>query len=459
MSAAALPAGARAAIDAVAEGFAEADADLVSTDPLAWPGYAATRERAEARSGERESVICGPARIGGRPVEIVAFDFRYMGGSMGEAAGRRITRAFARATAARRPVVSLITSGGCRMQEGMRSLVQMQKIAAAGHRHRAAGLAHIGVLRDPVTGGVWAALAAGADVLIAAPEATVAFAGHRVRAGAGAAAGDEAAFTAEGKLAAGQVDLVAGAADLPGVLALAVELLGGGDPDAHAPTPADVPAALGAADLPPDGPGAVARARAAERPRADAYLERYFDARLPISGDRSGGADPGMLCGIGRRGGRAIAYAAQTGTANPPAGYRTASRLVRLADRLGLPLLTLVDTPGAANDAAAERAGVGAAINDLFAAVAGVRVPVTTLVIGEGGSGGALALASPSRLWIAPDAYFAVIVPEAATSILKLDASEAGDVAERLRLRPQDLLELGIVHGIARADRSEARLP
>jgi acyl-CoA carboxylase subunit beta len=245
--------------------------------------------------------------------------------------------------------------------------------------------------------------------------------------------------------------MVVAADELPATLALAVELLGGGQPGGD-PAPAEVPAALGAGEPPPDGWTAVQRARAPERPRAAAYLDHHFDARLPISGDRAGGSDPGMLCGIGRRGGRAIAYAAQTGTANPPAGYRTAARLVRLADRLGLPLLTLADTPGAANDAAAERAGVGAAINDLFAAVAGVRVPVTTLVVGEGGSGGALALASPARLWIAPDAYFAVIVPEAATSILKRDPSEAPQTAERLRLRPQDLLELGIVHGIAGTD-------
>jgi acetyl-CoA carboxylase carboxyl transferase subunit beta len=377
---------------------------------------------------------------------LVSFDFRFMGGSMGEAAGRRITRAFARATEARRPVVSLIASGGCRMQEGMRSLVQMQAIAAAAHRHREAGLAHIGVLRDPVTGGVWAALAAGADLLMAAPEATVAFAGHRVR--AAAPGDDDAAFTADGKLADGQVDVVVAADVLPATLALAVELLGGGQPGGD-PAPAEVPAALGATEPPPDGWAAVQRARAPGRPRAAAYLDHHFDARLPISGDRAGGSDPGMLCGIGRRGGRAIAYAAQTGTVNPPAGYRTAARLVRLADRLGLPLLTLADTPGAANDAAAERAGVGAAINDLFAAVAGVRVPVTTLVVGEGGSGGALAMASPSRLWIAPDAYFAVIVPEAATSILKRDPSEVPQTAERLRLLPQDLLELEIVQGIA----------
>ena len=169
---------------------------------------------------------------------------------------------------------------------------------------------------------------------------------------------------------------------------------------------------------------------------------------MTISGDRAGGHDPGMLCGFGRRDGRTIAYAAQTGTANTAAGYRTAARLIELAERLRLPVLTLIDTPGAANDAAAERGAIGSAIGELFQRVASSSVPITSLVIGEGGSGGALALAS-ERPWIAPDGYFAVIAPESAASILERDESRAPELAERLRLRPPDLLKLGIVRGIA----------
>jgi acetyl-CoA carboxylase carboxyl transferase subunit beta len=438
--------GARAAIAAVAEGFVEHDRDVLSTDPLRWPGYDAQRERARDRSGEPESVLCGSARVGGVDVELIAFDFRFMGGSMGEAAGRRITRAIDRAAGAGRPVVSLTVSGGCRMQEGMRSLVQMQEIAAACGRLRAAGLPHIAVLRSPTTGGVWASLAAGADLVLAVAGATVAFAGHRVRGTAGGMAEDEDAFTAEGKLVHGQVDQVVRERELPARLALAVQALSGGG---GAIAPAELPAALGREELPPDGWTAVARARDRARPRAHAYLDHHFDERLEISGDRAGGRDPGMLCGVGLRGGRPVAYAAQAGVANTPAGYRTAARLIRLADRLRLPVLTLVDTPGAVNDADAERGAVGAAICDVFAAVAAAKVPVTTLVIGEGGSGGALAIASPDGMWIAPDGYFAVIAPEAATAILKGSDADVPETAGRLRLRPQDLLELGIVRGIA----------
>jgi acetyl-CoA carboxylase carboxyl transferase subunit beta len=155
-----------------------------------------------------------------------------------------------------------------------------------------------------------------------------------------------------------------------------------------------------------------------------------------------------MLCGFGTHDGRTVAYAAQTGTATRPAGYRTAARLIRLADALSIPVLTLVDTPGAANDAEAERQGAGAAIADLFAAVATARTPLTTLVIGEGGSGGALALAAPGNTWATPDSYFSVIAPELAAAILKRPADQVRATADQLRVRPQDLVALGVVRGV-----------
>jgi acyl-CoA carboxylase subunit beta len=228
------------------------------------------------------------------------------------------------------------------------------------------------------------------------------------------------------------------------VLAGWLELLTGAGAE-----PAPVPRALGELSPASDGWAAVLRARSAARPRAGAYLDDYFEVRRTISGDRAGGVDAGMVCGIGRRDGRSIAFAAQAGTPTTPAGYRTASRLIRLADRLRLPVLTLIDTPGAAADPNAERAGIGPAIAELFATVAAARISVTTLVIGEGGSGGALALSSQDNTWITPDAYFSVIAPELAAAILKRDPDEAPAIAGQLRLRPQDLLNLGVVQGIA----------
>ncbi|MEW1868802.1 carboxyl transferase domain-containing protein [Streptomyces caelestis] len=416
--------------------------------PLGWPGYGAARARAAERTGERESVVCGTASVEGTRAVLVAFEFGFLGGSLGERTGDRLVAAYAHARAHRLPVVPLVATGGSRMQEGMLALTQLQRVARESALTREAGLPQIAVVRDPTTGGGWATLGAGADVVLALPGAQVGFAGSRVR----PADADPAAYTAEAQVAAGAADALVRPEELRGTLGRWLRLLT--RPSAE---PVPPPPSLGRADLPATGWDAVRRARSPERPRAAAYLDACLTSRVALGGDRCGGTDPdGMLCGFGEREGRTVAYAAQTGTATRPAGYRTAARLVRLADRLGIPVLTLVDTPGAANDAEAERQGAGAAIADLFGAVAAARTPVTTLVVGEGGSGGALALAAPGNTWATPDSYFSVIAPELAAAILKRPPEEVEDTADRLRVRPQDLVELGVVRGVVGpADRTE----
>ncbi|MFF2960916.1 carboxyl transferase domain-containing protein [Streptomyces sp. NPDC057963] len=439
---------ARAAIAAVATGFEEITEPAVpgrgtaGDGPLSWAGYADSRARATARTGEEESVVHGLATIGGLRCVLLSFEFGFLGGSLGQRTGDRLEAAYAAARTRGLPLVSLIATGGSRMQEGMVALGQLQRVARASARLRASGPAQLAVVRDPTTGGGWATLGAGADVILALPGAQIGFAGSRVR----PAGADPHAYTAEGQLAAGQIDAVVPPEELPKTLThwlRALHVSGSPAPDA-----APVPDALSAAGLPGTGWDAVRQARSPSRPRAEAYLDAYFDHRLPLSGDRCGGTDPGLLCGFGRRGGRTIAYVAQCGTATRPAGYRTAARVIRLADRLGVPVLTLIDTPGAANDAEAERAGAGAAIADAFAAMAGARVPVTTLVIGEGGSGGALALAAPENTHVTRDSYFSVIAPELAAAILKRAPDEVHATADQLRLRPQDLVELGFARSV-----------
>ncbi|MGW1654032.1 carboxyl transferase domain-containing protein [Streptomyces atratus] len=447
---------ARAAIAALTTEFEElvesgvADHDTDGDGPLSWAGYADSRTRAAARTGEEESVVHGLASIGGRSCVLVSFEFGFLGGSLGRRTGDLLEAAYEAARTRGLPLVSLIATGGSRMQEGMVALTQLQRVARASARLRAAGPAQLAVLRDPTTGGGWATLGAGADVILALPGAQVGFAGSRVR----PADADPHAYTAEGQLAAGQIDAVVPPDELPETVARWLQALHA--PGSPAPGPAPVPDALSATGLPVTGWDAVRQARSPSRPRAEAYLDAYFDHRLPLGGDRCGGTDPGLRCGFGRRrDGRTIAYVAQCGTATSPAGYRTAARVIRLADRLGVPVLTLIDTPGAANDAEAERAGAGAAIAGTFAAIAEARVPVTTLVIGEGGSGGALALAAPGNTYVTQDSYFSVIAPESAAAILKRTPDEVRATADQLRLRPQDLVELGIARAVVRPDPSE----
>ncbi|MFD4226739.1 carboxyl transferase domain-containing protein [Streptomyces sp. NPDC058545] len=446
---------ARQAIAAVTEDFTESDtpagAEIPADGPLSWSGYADSRARATARTGEEESVVHGLATVGGRPCVLISFEFGFLGGSLGQRTGDLLEAAYGTAFTRRLPLVSIVATGGSRMQEGMIALTQLQRVARASARLRAAGLPQLAIVRDPTTGGGWATLGAGADVILALPGAQIGFAGSRVR----PVDADPSAYAAEGQLAAGQIDAVVHADELPRTLGRWLGALGAAGVD-ESGVPAPVPGALAATGLPATGWDAVRQARSSARPRAGAYLDAYFDHLLPLSGDRCGGTDPGLLCGFGVRAGRPIAYVAQCGTATRPAGYRTATRVIRLADRLGVPVLTLIDTPGAANDAEAERAGAGAAIADAFAAIAEARVPVTTLVIGEGGSGGALALAAPGNTYVTPDSYFSVIAPELAAAILKRSPDAVHATADQLRLRPQDLVDLGVARGIAAPEATTA---
>lgn len=417
-----------------------------AASPLSYPGYAEQLLRAAQQSGVDESVNWVTSTVGGVPCVTARFAFEFMGGSLGEESGRRLVEAIDHAASHRLPLVSYLSTGGARIQEGVRALMQMQRVAHALERLRRQAVPHICVAGEPTTGGVWASLGARADVIVAARGATVAFAGLRVRDERHARHDPDArAFQAEGKLEGGFVDEVVAPERIDEAVARYVRVLGAGPAVSLEACPP--PAALGSRSA-RTGWEAVLNARASQRPRAKAYLDAYFETRVAIAGDRAGGHDPAMLCGVGLHRGERVAFAAQTGSPNRAAGFRTVTRLLALAGDLRIPVLTLVDTPGAANDAQAEREGIGTAIADTFAALARTTSPVTTLVIGEGGSGGALALCAPANTWITPDAYFSVISPEGAAAILCRDRGQAPRVADRLRITPEDTVNLGLAAGI-----------
>lgn len=419
-------------------------------DPSGWPGYSGRLRRARDATGARHAVTTGLVTVAGEPCVIVGFDFSFLGGSVGVAEGARIARAFSVAATERLPVVCAAVSGGSRMQEGTSALMQMQAVAAAIAGARRAGLPYIAVAGDPTTGGVWASLIAGADLVIGVPGARVSFSGSRTRPpGADPLSGE---YLADAKWARGFVDALVPPDRLRAEVAAALRLLSPrsrGDVPGHAPPPGwPAGADEDGGDTGLDAMAQVARARSPRRARADQWLAAYFEQTLEIRGDRCGGVDTGLRCGFGRHDGATIGYIAQTGERTTPAGFRTATRLITVATRLRLPVLTLIDTPGAAAAPADEAAGAGSAMAELFVAVASSQVPITSVVIGEGVSGGALALASPDNLWIARDGYLAVTAPEMAASILKLGPDDIPAVTERLRLTPAELMARGIVRGI-----------
>jgi acetyl-CoA carboxylase carboxyl transferase subunit beta len=411
-------------------GWVEPDAHLASSDPLGFPGYA-------DRDAKQESVVTADGAVAGAPVVAIAFEFAVFGGSMGVAAGEKIARAFERAIDRGAAVIALTASGGARMQEGMLALAQMAKTIVARRALSAAHLPFLAYLRHPTTGGVYASFAALADVVWAEPGATVSFAGPRVTE---SSPSEEAeAHTAEFALANGLVDDIVAPERLRA--AAGVFLRAALSPDEPAPGSAVE------AVRPPHGSWRLVQAaRHPGRPGGRRILTTLAEGLIELRGDRAGIDDEGVVAGLGRIAGRRCGVIALDRARPLPAGFRKAYRLFRLAGSLGLPLVTLIDTPGADPSSASEGAGIARTIATTFRTVFEHPAPTVAVVTGEGGSGAALALAVCDRVLVCENAVFSVIAPESAAAILKRDDVER--VAAELKLGPADLLELGLADGV-----------
>ncbi|HEV2757337.1 MAG TPA: carboxyl transferase domain-containing protein [Actinomycetota bacterium] len=412
---------------------------LAASDPLGFPGYGDALARAEAASGAAESVVTGAASVAGVAVEVAAFEFSFLGGSMGTRTGELLARAVERAARRGVPFVLRTATGGARMQEGMASLVQMPKVVAARLALAAAGTPFVAILGSPTTGGVLASLAALADVTIAEAGATIGFAGPRVvEAATGRPPGGDS-HSAESALQAGLVDAVVAPGDARDALATVLSILTA----AGAPASGDAPAPAASDERDPWD--AVRTVRGDAWPLAPDLARSLAGSFFELRGDRAGGDDPACVAGLATIAGRRAVVLTLDRTRPPgPRAYRKAIRCVRLAAGLGIPVVTLVDTPGADPSEESERGGIAWAIAELFEAMLTAPVPVVSVVTGEGGSGGALAFATADVLLAYEDAVFEVIAPELAATILWRDGGRAAEAARLLRIGAASLASLGI---------------
>jgi acetyl-CoA carboxylase carboxyl transferase subunit beta len=385
-------------------------------------------------------------------------DFRFLGGSLGCAVGELITRTAEEALTAGVPLVLVTASGGARMQEGALSLMQMATVSQAIAALREAGLLTVSVLTDPTYGGVAASFATCTDLVIAESGARMGFAGPRVIRQVTGRDLPEGFQTAEFLLRHGQVDMVVPRHALRARLTMLLAAAAGGRRPGVA-SPSSRPADPGPDPAPAtrDAWATVRLARHPARPTTLDYLESAFDGFTELHGDRLGGDCPAVVGGLARLDGRhlmvighqkghtsAELVARNFGMASP-AGHRKALRLMRLAARLGLPVVTLVDTPGADPGVAAEEHGQAAAIAENILTMSVLPTPVVTVVTGEGGSGGALALAVADRVLMLQHAVYSVISPEGCAAILWPGRTAAPQAARALKLTAPDLVRLGIV--------------
>jgi acetyl-CoA carboxylase carboxyl transferase subunit beta len=429
--------------------FRETDRWLASADPLRFTDKVSYHERlweAQRRTGLTEAVITGTGTIDRQPVVLAVMEFEFLGGSMGSVVGEKVARTFERALRRRQPAITVAASGGARMQEGMLSLMQMAKTAAAARRLHQARIPYISVLTDPTTGGVLASFASLGDVLVAEPGALIGFSGPRVIEQTIGQKLPPEAQRAEFLLAHGQVDLVVPRPRLRSTLAKLLRLLtarSGFTPAARRLAEEPVRSGVESAWE------VVQRARDVRRPTARAFIGYLLSSFVELHGDRLYADDPAVVTGVGEFAGRAVAVIGQERTGRDgramPEGYRKARRMMSLAGKFGLPLITLVDTPGAYPGLESEERGLAASIAECLATLSELPVPTVAVVTGEGASGGALALALADRIIMLENATFEVIAPEGAAAILYRDASRAAEVAAALRLTARDLKELGLI--------------
>ncbi len=439
------------------------DFDLPDSDPLAFVDrmpYPSRIAEARAATGLREAVLCGRMRIGGTPAVAAAMDFRFMGGSLSAAVGEIITRAAETALADGSPLVLATASGGVRMQEGVVGLLQMVKTAQALQQLNEAGLATVCVVTDPTYGGVAASFALLGDIILAEPGARLGFAGPRVIQETIREKLPDGFQTSEFLLERGFVDQVCPRSALRDRLARLLSLTTRRRGTAYTEPVQQIALRDPLALQQRPAWDAVRRARDIGRPTTSDYLRMILDDFEELRGDRVGGDCPAIIGGIGRLGGDPVVVIGHEKGHTPadltahqygmpaPAGYRKAGRLMRLAAKWSLPIVTLVDTPGAHPGLEAELQGQASAIAENLRLMSTLPVPVVTVVTGEGCSGGALAIAVADRLLVMENGFYTVISPEGCAAILWRERAAAPEAAQALRLDARSLLELGVADGV-----------
>jgi acetyl-CoA carboxylase carboxyl transferase subunit beta len=423
--------------------FQQLDQTVTTAEPSRLLGNIAYQQRireAQERTGLSETIVTGTCTIGGNPVVLAVFDFGFLGGNMGMVAGDRIAKAFETAVRRKLPVVTVVSSGGARIEEGVLSLMQMARTVVAARKLQVRRLPHISVLTHPTTGEVYASFANLGDLIIAEPKAMIGFAPLRVMGET-----PDLGHTAESHLEHGLVDQIVDRTRLRHLISITLDLLSS---RYRLGVKKKVRPYLAPTHPQEQAWQAVQLARHAQRPTSMDYITRITSTFIEIHGDRSYSDDLAIVCGLAELGGEAVVIIGQQRDRNEghtaPEGFRKAQRAMRLAAKFNLPLINLIDTPGACPGAESEERGIGNAISSTMALLSDIRTPVISVIIGQGGSEGALALGIADRILIMENAFLSVISPERAASIFFRDVRRAEELASALRLTAADCKRLGV---------------
>jgi len=443
--------------------FREMFRNFTTNDPLNMPDYKEKLAILSKNNDSNEAIITGVCKISGHSFAIAVMDSYFLMGSMGTVVGERITLLCEYATEKKLPLLIFTTSGGARMQEGILSLMQMAKTTAAIRRHSDAGLLYLSVLTDPTMGGVSASFAMMADVIIAEPNALIGFAGPRVIRQTIKQELPKGFQTSEFLLERGLIDMIVNRLSLKETLVKISEMFGGKETTKLKLKKQIVDfikdrESQRFENLAPIDKVYLARHR--KRPNIQYYIQQLFDNFLELQGDRMYANDKAIMGGVAQFEGipvTVIGHLKGTTTEEKiesnfamshPEGYRKAIRLAKQAEKFKRPIITFIDTPGAYPGVGAEERGQSEAIGQCLTCFMGLKVPVIAIVIGEGGSGGALAIGAANYIVMLEHSVYSILSPEGFASILYKDASKAKEAAAHMKLTAKDLLNLEIIDEI-----------
>ena len=440
--------------------------DMPVSNPLDFEGYEEKLAETREKTGASEAVTVGQCNIYGEPAVIGVCETRFLMGSMGHVVGEKITAAIERATELRLPVFIFCASGGARMQEGIVSLMQMAKTSAAIQKHGEAGLLYSTILTDPTTGGVTASFAMLGDVIMAEPGALIGFAGPRVIKQTIGQELPEGFQTAEFLLEHGFIDGIVERENLKKTLYFLIKTHQC-EEGKYADFKKDFHFELNEIikerswkTLPITAWEKVKAVRQVGRPSATDYMEHIFDFFVEAHGDRNFRDDKAIVGGIAFLDGQPVTVIADVKGKDVkecqernfgmpmPEGYRKALRLMKQAEKFNRPIISFVNTSGAFCGIEAEERGQGEAIARNLLEMSALKVPVLCILIGEGGSGGALATAVGNEVWMMENATYSILSPEGFASILGKDSAKAQQASEVMNITAQDLKCLGIIEQI-----------
>ncbi len=437
------------------DSFHEVNRSVISLDPLSFSSRISYKQRIfrdQRRTGLTEAVVTGSCTIGGIPTMLIVLDFGFMGGTMGCVVGEKVALALEQAAKRKLPAVSIVTSGGDRIQEGILSLMQMAKTSIAANQLNEKGLPFISVLANPATGQAYGSFTNLADIILAEPGAIVGFSPLRVIMETSERPLPQGSHTAESHMKQGLLDAVVDRTKLRDLLAIMLDLLG----PQYRLTPMQKGRNPGVEYTRTQAWDSVQLARHESRPSSVDYIGQVFTPFVELHGDRVFGDDKAIICGFGHLGGQAVMVIGQergrgensserNDGRTSPEGFRKAQRTFRLAAKFNIPVITLIDTPGPNTSLDAEERGLGNTIATTMARMAELDVPTLSVVIGEGGNAGALALGVADCVLMMEYAIYSTISPEDAAELMYQDEARIEEAAESLKLTAQDCHRLGIV--------------